>query len=78
LQVLQQELVNQLSQFCDYVPETRPFVPHITLWRKVKRVQLPEAVVPTVWSVPRFVLASSRTLASGAEYRIEQTWPLSP
>lgn len=76
LQKLQAQLVTELMRQCSFEPDSRPFVPHITLWRKVRRVTLPAAVGPVSWPVSRFVLARSRTLPSGAEYSIVQEWPL--
>lgn len=76
LQELQTKLVNQLTQECGYEPEARPFLPHVTLWRKVKRAALPTLSDPITWPVSHFVLARSRTLPSGAEYAVLQTWPL--
>lgn len=76
LQALYMKLVSQLTKQCGYTPEVRPFVPHLTLWRKVKRVELPPLSTPITWPVSRFVLARSRTLPSGAEYAILQSWPL--
>jgi 2'-5' RNA ligase len=75
LQSLQTQLVKELIRQCDFQAETRPFVPHITLWRKVKRVTLP-SITPIAWPVSRFVLARSRTLPSGAEYTILREWLL--
>lgn len=77
LKTFQFNLVSQLNRKCDYTPESRPFVPHITVWRKVKRVLLPEYLSPLKWPVDRFVLARSRTIPSGAEYSIVESWPLS-
>jgi 2'-5' RNA ligase len=77
LQSLQANLVSELMRQCGFEPEARPFVPHMTLWRKVRRIRLPENLEPIDWSVSRFVLASSRTLPSGAQYSIVQEWPLS-
>lgn len=76
LQALYTKLVSQLTQQCGYAPEARSFVPHITLWRKVKRVSLPPLPESITWPVSRFVLARSRTLPTGAEYSILQSWPL--
>lgn len=76
LLALHKMLVSQLTQQCGYTPEARPFVPHMTLWRKVKRVSLPALPAPISWPVSRFVLACSRTLPGGAEYSIVQSWPL--
>ena len=77
LQNLQANLVSELMRQCGFEPEARPFVPHMTLWRKVRRVNLPEMLPPIIWPVSRFVLASSRTLPTGAQYSIVQEWPLS-
>lgn len=76
IQVLQSKLVSQLTLQCAYKHEARPFVPHVTLWRKVKRVDLPSFVEPITWPVSHFVLARSRTLPSGADYDVLKTWPL--
>lgn len=77
LQALQEDLVSVLMQQCGFEPEVRPFVPHLTLWRKVKRIKLPVQLESIPWQVSRFVLARSRTLPSGAEYTIVKEWPLS-
>lgn len=77
LRALQSKLVSELMRHCGFEPETRPFVPHITLWRKVRHVRLPEAMEPVSWPVTRFVLARSRSLPGGVEYSIVQEWPLS-
>jgi 2'-5' RNA ligase len=76
LKTLQTKLVSELMRQCGFEPETRPFVPHITLWRKVRRVDLPESLDSVSWPVSRFVLARSRTLPTGAEYSIVREWPL--
>ena len=76
LQALQTQLVSELTRLCGYQPEARAFMPHLTLWRKVRRVELPETIPPITWPVSRFVLARSRTLPTGAEYSIVQEWPL--
>lgn len=76
LQAMQQKLVCQLTKECDYEPEQRAFVPHITLWRKVKRIEIVTNMPPIVWNVRRFVLAASQTLPTGAQYSIVREWPL--
>ena len=74
---LQRALVDELARHCGYVPESRPFAPHITVWRKVRRFRQPESVTTTSWAVSEFVLASSRTLETGAEYSVLRRWSLS-
>lgn len=76
LQVLQAHLTLGLQQTCELQLDTRPYVPHLTLWRKVKQVDLPSGISPVMWPVRRFVLAASRTYAEGAHYQILQEWPL--
>ena len=61
---------------CGLQPEERPFVPHVTLARKIRpglRLPRPE---PVRWVVESFVLVASETLPGGAEYRILRRWPL--
>lgn len=73
---LQELLVLRLTNSCGYQPEQRAFVPHLTLWRKVKRVEIPQNMPPIAWNVQRFVLASSQTFPTGAQYSIVREWPL--
>jgi len=75
---LQQTLVRELAGHCGYVPESRAFAPHLTVWRKVRRFTAPTAFASTPWPVSEFVLAGSRTLPTGAEYTVLQRWPLTP
>ncbi len=63
---------------CGVAPETRPFVPHLTLLRKATR-RLPKPgtpVEPVTWPVTEFVLAASQTRPEGAVYRVRDRWPL--
>ena len=49
----------------------RPFVPHMTLVRKVARLQTPVAqCAPQQWMCREFVLVRSRVAASGADYEV--------
>lgn len=76
LAALQDDLVSQLTQYCGYQPESRPFLPHVTLIRKVRRVDLPERIPPLAWPVASFALVRSDTRPSGAEYSVLRAWPL--
>jgi len=75
---LQRSLVGELAGRCGYVPESRPFAPHITVWRKVRSFTSSSLIAETTWPVSEFVLAASRTLNTGAEYTVLQRWPLPP
>ena len=56
--------------------ETRPFVPHLTLVRKVKRPLTRFLFPPIHWKIRDFCLVESITHASGAEYKPCQNWNL--
>lgn len=74
-----QSLVQQLNdglRGCGFEPERRPFMPHVTLARKVSRPMRPVDLAPVCWPVIDFALVESRTLPEGPEYRVLQRWPL--
>ena len=71
----QQGLVHAL-QNCGYVPEKRPFQPHLTLLRKVYKPVPDMAIGNIVWPVDDFVLVRSNTLSTGVEYEVIGRWPL--
>ncbi len=58
--------------------DDRPFVPHVTLLRKVRR--RPPALIyePIAWGVDGFVLVQSELRPEGAEYTVLRRWPASP
>lgn len=72
---LQVKLVNQLKVQCGYQPENRPFVPHVTLRRKVSRFTASESPGSIAWYVNRFVLARSESLTTGVRYSVIRSWP---
>ena len=61
---------------CDYQPERRPFSPHVTVARKV--AVAPEAVGMDAidWSVERFVLVESVSVAEGVRYEVIDSYAL--
>ena len=72
------ELVGALnaSQQAEGFPvDTRPHVPHVTLLRNTAGGEVPECT-PVRWAVSDFVLVSSRTEPSGAQYEVIRSWPL--
>ena len=59
-----------LAGQCGIKTDARPFSPHATLARKVrKRVVLPE-IAPVNWEVRDFCLVRSDTRAAGASYQV--------
>lgn len=72
-------LVGQLRagmSACGMAPETRGFVSHMTLLRKVGHA--PDGVLnaPISWQVADFVLVSSNTRPQGVEYQVLRRWLL--
>ena len=72
------ELVSSLQAGlaeCGFKPEARPYRPHVTLIRKVRRSSPFELEKPINWSVSRFVLATSSADPGIPRYRILKSWP---
>lgn len=61
---------------CGYHPEARPYLPHVTLARKLAGACATLAVPPLHWPVRDFVLAESLTGSAGARYQVLARWPL--
>ena len=54
--------------------DERPYTPHVTLMRKVRRPR--ETVFdPIIWTADSFCLVESRTLPEGVDYRVIRSWP---
>jgi 2'-5' RNA ligase len=62
---------------CGFATESRPFYPHLTLQRKVRRF-VPREIEPIDWHVDAFVLVQSDTRPEGVEYRVIERWPAVP
>ncbi len=76
LQVLNESLQQGLRE-CGFQPDERPFAPHLTLMRKVrKRPNLP-TIDAVEWTVTGFCLVVSRFVPGGVEYDVIKSWPLS-
>lgn len=58
--------------------ETRPYLTHITLLKKVKTAASFPQFEPINWTVRRIVLVKSQTLPGGAEYESMKEWALAP
>lgn len=59
--------------------DARPFRPHLTLFRKVRKPlrDLP-VMSPILWEADDFALVESITAASGVCYKVLKTWALIP
>ncbi len=73
-------LVNALRdgvKGCGLRPESRPYRAHLTLARKASvDPRFGEPHAPVIWSVDGFHLLESKTLSTGAQYKILRSWRL--
>jgi 2'-5' RNA ligase len=62
---------------CGHDPERRSYKPHVTLYRKARRVEPTQLAEPIAWRVREFVLASSANPgSSGTRYQVMRRWAL--
>ena len=66
------------AEACGFAAETRPYLPHMTLARKVSRPPRVEAIEPVRWSISSYSLMESVPVAGRSAYRVLNTWPLQP
>jgi len=57
-------------------PDPKPFVPHVTLVRKVSKPGDFGSVEPVAWPVTSFALVRSVTHPEGSQYSVLASWPL--
>lgn len=79
-----QERVTAATQPCGFIPETRPFQPHITLARGKGRHNLDQLKAKirrpsnfTCFTAPEFLLYESFLSPNGSHYEIREHFPLS-
>ncbi len=59
-----------------FVPDAKPYRPHVTIARKVVKPHALGAIHPVEWNVMEFALVESTTAPEGAQYTVLQHWPL--
>jgi 2'-5' RNA ligase len=72
------QLVSQLSdhsKVCGYQPESRTFIPHVTLARKAA-LTTRKLIQPVAWNVKEFSLLWSRDDIGLPRYQPVKSWPL--
>lgn len=57
-----------------FAPERRPFRPHLTLARKVRKRMPSRPIEPICWPVRGFTLVASELSPEGARYRVLDGW----
>lgn len=76
---LQGELESALREACPEHPAlvsaVRPYCPHVTLYRHVSNMYVPEKIEPVYWPVSAFCLIESRP-AERLAYRVLNGWDL--
>ena len=60
----------------DIPPDLRPYEPHVTLARKVRRPGRDLGMRPVRWPVTELALVESVTDPDGARYTVLERWPL--
>lgn len=59
-----------------FVPDLKPYRPHITIARKVVKPHALGTIHAVDWRVEEFALVESTTAPEGAQYTVLQRWPL--
>ena len=73
------DLVNGLRAglgACEIAADDRPFQPHMTLARRLRRRPPPLEIEPIAWRVSHFHLMESMAATGGVGYRAVGTWEL--
>ena len=69
------ERLTAVSEPCGFEAEKRPFVPHITLARRVRHPKVKTGLEAIRWPVHDFVLLESVSDDGGSRYEVLQRWP---
>ena len=68
--------LRELCTRCGIATEERPWSPHLTVARKVRRRPPAVDFPPIQWEIKEFCLMESTAGRAGSEYRILRRWPL--
>ncbi len=72
---LQLRLGEQLLP-CGFMPERRPFHPHVSIARKLTAAAKRVEFEPIRWVIDRFVLVESKSIPGGVQYQVIDEYPL--
>ena len=73
-----QAALNGAVRACGLKGDERPYVPHLTVLRKLRRPFHLRLEPALEWPVRDFVLVESADVGGGVEYRVLERWPLLP
>jgi len=68
--------LRDLSARCDIETEERPYRPHLTIARKLKRRPRRMELAPIHWQINSFCLVESTPGEAGSEYTVRRAWRL--
>lgn len=75
LRQLHRQLGSRL-QSCGFLPESRPYHPHVTVARKLESLNAEASFSPIAWPVKEFALVEVQSVANGVRYRVVESYPL--
>jgi RNA 2',3'-cyclic 3'-phosphodiesterase len=70
------EALKQALLAAGFAPDLKPFRPHVTLARQVKRRPRECALAEVTWTFSEFALVESRSGPAGSLYSVVASWPL--
>jgi len=71
------DVVTTVASQCGFILDSRPFRPHLTLFRKVRKTPRDlQVMTPILWPAYSFALVDSVTAAYGVCYKVLKTWAL--
>jgi len=70
------ETLSEVLTECGFEPETRPYVPHVTLARKVSAFASDLPLEPIPWAVREFALVESLPAELPPHYAVLKKWTL--
>ncbi|MCK4710700.1 MAG: RNA 2',3'-cyclic phosphodiesterase [Gammaproteobacteria bacterium] len=71
-----QYLLGTTIKYCGFQPETRPYMPHITMARKIKQAVTVDSINSIPWKVENFVLVQSLGQGESTQYQVKTSFPL--
>jgi len=68
--------LGEVLSACDYQPDTRPYMPHVSLLRKAEKVPIEYQPFSINWHVDEFFLVESVSSPDGVNYKVIEKYHL--